>query len=454
MKVVSKNPATLEANKEFDSFSRTEVENVCKSVRGAFGEWSTMDVNERASYMLKLAMALRAKKDEYAKCITYEMGKPIKQSLGEVEKCAWTAEVYANNAETWLKDEIVEASAKKSFVTPEPLGVILSVMPWNFPFWQALRFAIPALTVGNVSILRHSNSVPMCAMAIEGAFKAAGFPENVFRTIITDHDEVKRLIRGKAINGVSLTGSFEAGRNVGALAGKSMKKFVLELGGSDPFIVLDDADIGSAAKKAADGRLVNSGQSCIAAKRFIVTKDAAEAFTEGLIRAMQSKNVGDPMDMDTDIGPLANEQQLYTLEDQVKRSIAMGAKVACGGNRAGEKGYFYETTVLTDVKPNMPVVKEEVFGPVAPVIIAKNERDAMRIANNSKFGLGGSIWTNDMEKGERLARALEAGMVYVNDMVASDPRFPFGGIKDSGIGRELSRYGMLEFTNIKSVVMK
>jgi succinate-semialdehyde dehydrogenase/glutarate-semialdehyde dehydrogenase len=454
MKVISKNPATEEVNSEFDTFDRAKIEGVCRESRAAFKEWRELDINDRAEYIMKLALALRAKKDEYARYMTIEMGKPIRQSLAEVEKCAWTAEVYANNAEKWLADEIVDAGAKESFITPEPLGVILSIMPWNFPFWQALRFGIPALTAGNVSILRHSNSVPICAMAIESAFASAGFPANVFRTIITDHGEVKRLIRSRSINGVSLTGSLEAGRSVGSVAGKSVKKFVLELGGSDAFIVLDDADVGAAAQVAVEARIVNSGQSCIAAKRFIVMKGVAEAFTSGLVEAMRSKKVGDPMDMGTDIGPLANKQQLDNLDAQVKSSVALGAKAECGGVKREGKGYFYEPTVLAGVKPNMPVAKEEVFGPVAPVIIAKSENDALRIANNSRFGLGASVWTEDTERGERMARALDVGMAFVNGMVVSDPRFPFGGVKESGIGRELSRYGMLEFTNIKSVIIK
>ena len=454
MKVISTNPATEQVNKEFDTFSRDKIDAVCKGSRLAFTEWSKLDISERAAYLKKLAFALRAKKDEYARCMTIEMGKPMKQSLSEVEKCAWTAEVYADNAEKWLADDVINSEAKKSFITPEPIGVILAIMPWNFPFWQAFRCAIPALAVGNTVILRHSNSVPMSAMAIENAFTTAGFLENVFRTIITDHSDVKKLIRSRFINGVSLTGSLEAGQSAGAIAGKSIKKVVLELGGSDPFIVLDDADVVSASQSAAYSRNVNSGQSCIAAKRFIVVKSIAESFTKNFVEHVQKQKVGDPMDVGTDTGPMANRQQLEKLEDQVKMSIAMGAKAECGGKRLQGKGYFYEPTVLINVKPNMPVAKDEVFGPVAPIIVVRNEKEAIKVANNSRFGLGASVWTRDVEKGERIARALEVGMVYVNGMVVSDPRFPFGGVKESGVGRELSRYGMLEFTNIKSIVIK
>jgi acyl-CoA reductase-like NAD-dependent aldehyde dehydrogenase len=454
MKVISTNPATGQVNKEFDTFSKEQIDGVCRASREAFEEWRGLELSDRTEYMKKLAIALRAKREEYARSMTIEMGKPIRQSLAEIEKCAWTADVYADNADRWLADEIVQAEAKKSFVTLQPLGVILNVMPWNFPFWQALRCAIPSLVVGNVSILRHSNSVPISAMAIENAFVAAGFPPNVFRTVITDHDEVKRLIRSKFIDGVSLTGSLEAGMDVGAVAGKNVKKVVLELGGSDPFIVLEDADIQAAAQKAAESRNVNSGQSCIAAKRFIVVKSVADEFTRSLVACMQKQKVGDPMDMITDTGPMANKKQLETLEDQVKRSLDVGATIACGGKRMQTNGYFYEPTVLTNVKPNMPVAKEEVFGPVAPVIVVKNEIEAIKLANNSSFGLGASVWTKDAGRGERVARAIEAGMVYVNSMVVSDPRFPFGGVKASGVGRELSRYGLLEFANIKSVVIK
>ncbi len=453
MKIQSINPATGQVNKEYESFPKEEIISIAKSSRIAFDEWSVRDVADRAGYLTKLAIALRSKKEEYGKIMTLEMGKPIKQSIAEVEKCAWTAEVFAQNAVKWLEDEPVEMGMKKSYVTHEPLGVILSIMPWNFPFWQAMRFAIPAIVAGNVSILRHSNVVPMSSFAIEEAFRLAGFPENVFRSVLTDHDQIKFLVKSKYTDGVSLTGSVEAGSAVGAVAGKTIKKFVLELGGSDPFIVLDDADVPLACQGATDGRLVNSGQSCICSKRFIVVKSVAEEFTKRFAELMSTQVVGDPMDEKTTVGPLANKQQLDTIASQVKESVAMGAKVECGGNVVNRKGFFYEPTVLSNIKPNMRVAKEEVFGPVAPIFIAKNEREAIKLANSSPFGLGASVWTKDLEKGERVAAQLQAGLTFVNSFVKSDPRIPFGGVKRSGIGRELSRYGLLEFTNTKSVVI-
>ncbi len=454
MKIRSINPATEQLNGEFETLDWPGVKKAVKDSREAFEEWRRLDVSERAGYLRKLASALRSNAQDYGRCMTIEMGKPIKSSIGEVEKCAWAADVYADSAKRWLEDEQVEAGARKSFITPQPLGVILSIMPWNFPFWQALRFGIPALAAGNTSILRHSNTVPMCAMKIGDAFTKAGFPDGVFEVTITDHDAVARLIRGNLVDGVSLTGSVEAGRRVAALAGRHIKKFVLELGGSDPFIVLGDAKLESVCPMAVEARLINSGQSCIAAKRFIVVKDIAEEFSRRFVELMQAKAVGDPMDTKTEVGPMASRQQVETLESQVGRSVAMGAKVECGGHRMPGKGYFFEPTVVTHVRPGMPVLNEELFGPVAPIIAVKDEADAVRIANRSRLGLGASVWTSDTAKGEELARKIEAGVVYVNGIVASDPRLPFGGVKDSGIGRELSRYGLLEFTNIKTVVVK
>lgn len=326
-------------------------------------------------------------------------------------------------------------------------------MPWNFPFWQALRCAIPALTVGNVCVLRHSNSVPICALAIEEAFKLAGFPDNVFRTIITDHETVSKLIKSKYIDAVSLTGSTEAGSTVAKVAGKSIKKVVLELGGSDPFIVLEDADIAFTCEKARTSRNNSSGQSCIAAKRFIVVKKVAKEFTERYVALTKEVIVGDPMDPSTQLGPMANEQQLLKLEEQVSDAISKGAKLECGGKRLYEKGYFYSPTVLSNIKKNMKVAKEEVFGPVSPIIVVKDEAEAIKVANSTTYGLGASIWTKDLDRGERIARQMQVGIVGVNRIVRSDPRMPFGGVKQSGIGRELSRYGLLEFANIKSVLI-
>ena len=357
------------------------------------------------------------------------------------------------NSEKWLQDEPVNTEARKSVVAFEPIGTVLAVMPWNFPFWQALRCAIPALTLGNTCILRHSNSVPMCALAIEGAFKEAGFQAGVFKTVITDHKAVKRMIKSRYINGVSVTGSMEAGSDIAKTAGKKAKKCVLELGGSDPFIVLEDADIQLAVQEARNGRNISSGQSCIAAKRFIVVKSVYDDFREKLVTLTKETIVGDPMDQKTEIGPLANRQQLEKLEMQVKDAVSKGAKVRVRRKKKTGKGYFYEPTVITNIKKNMEVAKSEVFGPVSPIIVAKDEKDAIKIANSTSFGLGASIWTTNFENAERIARQVQAGIVYVNQIVRSDPRLPFGGVKESGIGRELSRYGLLEFANIKSIII-
>lgn len=451
MKVVSINPTTEEVNKEFETISKAEALAAAKKSKLGFEVWSKLDINKRAEYLRKLANVLRQRKEEFAKLVTVEMGKPIKDAITEVEKCAWTAEYYAENAEKFLEEEIVQTEATKSYVAFEPLGTVLSIMPWNFPFWQALRFGIPALTAGNVVLLRHSNVVPQCALAIEQAFNE--FPQHVFKTLITDHDTVAALIRSKYINGVSLTGSNAAGARVAQLAGKHMKKAVFELGGSDPFIVLEDADVKFACENAAKARLVNTGQSCISAKRFIVVKQIAGQFADGFVESMKSLKMGDPLDMQTDIGPLATSNQREQVELQLADAVGKGANILLGGKRPEGRGYFFEPTVVTNTKPNMRVVKEEVFGPVAPIIIAKNEEHAIKIANDSEFGLGASVWTSNIERGERIARRLEAGFVSINKIVKSDPRLPFGGIKKSGIGRELSHYGLREFVNIKTVVV-
>ncbi len=453
MKIKSVNPATLETNGEFEEFAREPLERICIDVSSAAGEWGALHVTHRASLMRRLSATLRANKDRYAGLITAEMGKSIRESVSEVEKCAWVAEVYATNAEEWLRDEEVQTEAKRTIVSFEPIGTVLAVMPWNFPFWQALRCAVPAMCAGNAVILRHSNSVPMCAMAIEESFAAAGFPKDVFRTVITDHAAVKRMISSRYINGVSVTGSIDAGREIARTAARSIKKCVLELGGSDSFIVLDDADMQLACEKAKEGRNISSGQSCIAAKRFIVVSKASEEFTERLVQLTRAVRVGDPRSKNTEVGPLANFQQLEKLESQVGEAISKGAEAKCGGRRIDGKGYFYEPTVLTNVKKTMRVATEEVFGPVSSIIVAKNEDDAVRIANSTRYGLGASVWTRDSDRGEKIARKLQAGLVYVNGIVKSDPRIPFGGIKESGIGRELSRYGLLEFTNIKPIVI-
>ncbi len=451
MKLKSINPATEELNKEFEIFSEDKIVKIVEESRKAFNEWKNYDLSNRTKYLLNLADVLRKRKNEYGRLISIEMGKPIKQAIAEVEKCAWTAEIYSEKADEWLQEEEVQVDGKKHIVTFEPLGIILSIMPWNFPFWQALRFAIPTLVAGNVSILRHSSNVPMCALAIEESFKEAGFPKSVFRTIFTDHKMITKLIENDYINGVSLTGSLGAGSKIGGLAGKNIKKFVLELGGSDPFIVLEDSDINLASKNAIQGRMMNTGQSCIAAKRFIVIENIAEQFIGKLVELNKKLIIGNPLDENTDIGPLANEQQLREIELQVQDAVEKGGNILDGGKRVGEKGFFFQPTLISNVNSKMMLLKDEVFGPVAPIIIVKDNIEAVKMANSTNLGLGASVWSKDENKAMEIARKLDAGSIFINGIVKSDPRMPFGGIKKSGIGRELSHYGLKEFVNVKAI---
>ncbi len=451
MKFQTVNPATGEVIGEYETMSREEVFEIAEACRATFQKWKEFEVSVRAPYFREFARTLRERLEKYARLITTEMGKPIKDSRAEIEKCAWSAEVFADRAEEWLREEPFEVDGRMHVVTYEPLGVILSVMPWNFPFWQALRFAIPTIMAGNVSILKHSNTVPQCAMAIEEAFREAGFLENTFRAIIADHATVAELIASDIVQGVSLTGSTGAGMRIGEMAGKHLKKVVLELGGSDPFIVLEDADVDVAARNASIARAQNTGQSCIAAKRFIVVEDVADLFAEKFAEYMSQLVVGDPMDERTDVGPLVNAAAADEMEGMVEDAISRGARVVTGGKRMEAKGYFYEPTLLTDVRPEMRVVAEESFCPVAPVITVKDEEEAVKVANDSEFGLGGSVWTRDLERGLRLARRIEAGTLFVNAITKSDPRMPFGGIKKSGLGRELSKFGIREFVNVKAL---
>jgi succinate-semialdehyde dehydrogenase/glutarate-semialdehyde dehydrogenase len=445
------NPATEETIAEYETMPREAVFELLAGCEAAFQNWKNLSITERIPYFRKLAEVLRNNKEKYAKLITIEMGKTITESRSEIEKCAWTAEVYADNAGAWLQDQAVAADGKAHFVIYQPLGVILSIMPWNFPFWQALRFGIPTLIAGNVSMLKHSNTVPRCALAIEEAFFKAGFPEGVFRTILVGHDTVAELIASDIIQGVSFTGSTEAGAQVAELSGRHLKKVVLELGGSDPFIVMEDANIEFSVKNAVLGRNINTGQSCIAAKRFIILEEIAEQFSTRFAELTANLKVGDPFDELTQIGPLVNAQALGNLENQVNDALAKGAKLLTGGKRMALKGYFYEPTVITNTTPAMKVLTEEVFGPVAPIIVAKDEAEAIKIANSSEFGLGGSVWTRDIDRGERVAREIETGSVFVNSITKSDPRMPFGGVKKSGIGRELAQFGLKEFVNIKGL---
>ena len=449
--IESVNPATGEVVSRYRLESTEQALRKVKLAGSAFDGWSSLRVGERAEYVARLAPALRSRKTEYARIITAEMGKTISQSEAEVEKCAWTAEVYAKNAEGWLEEEAAETDARESYVTFEPLGVVLSIMPWNFPFWQVFRFAIPALVAGNTSILRHSNVCPGSSVSIRRVFEEAGFPEGVFGSVVTAHDAVPRLIESGFVHGVSFTGSAEAGARVGELAGRNLKKSVLELGGSDPFVVLGDADVRKAARVAAEARLICAGQSCIAAKRFIAVRSVAGEFTDLFVEEFERKRVGDPMDRSTDVGPLSSARQVQIVERQVRSTLSQGARARIGGRPLAARGAFYELTVLENVTQRMTAMKEEVFGPVAPVLSVRDELAAVRAANDSEFGLGASVWTEDTDRGKRLAREMESGMVFVNSLVKSDPRMPFGGIKKSGVGRELSKYGLREFVNTKSV---
>ncbi len=449
--IVATNPATDEAVAKYKLMSIGQALSKLRQSRVAYARWSKTPLTERGELLRNLARVIRSKKTVHAKLITTEMGKPISQSEAEIEKCAWTAEVYAENAQKWLEDELGSTDAQLSYVTFQPLGVILSMMPWNFPFWQVFRFAIPALVAGNTTVLRHSNVCPGSSVAIREAFREAGFPEGVFDSVITDHDSVAKMIKSEFVQGVSFTGSVEAGRRVGELAAKNLTKAVLELGGSDPFIILGDADVKKAAQVGANARLICSGQSCIAAKRFIAVTSVAKEFSQAFVEEFAKKKVGDPMDPQTDVGPLANRAQVATLHSQVKDAISKGASLAMGGKPGDGVGAFYELTVLEGANPAMRVMNEEVFGPVAPIHVVLDQETAIRTANNTGFGLGASVWTNDAARAKQVAAEIESGIVFVNELVKSDPRMPFGGIKNSGIGRELSRFGLREFTNTKSV---
>jgi succinate-semialdehyde dehydrogenase/glutarate-semialdehyde dehydrogenase len=451
MSIVTSNPATGETLQSYDLMAPEEVFGILEASHAAFRSWREVPAGDRAGLFVRLAEVLRDRGEEYARLMSLEMGKPISEARAEVEKCAWLSEFYAANAPGWLADETVQADGLKHRVVYQPLGVVLSIMPWNYPFWQALRFGVPTLAAGNTSLLKHASNVTGCGLAIEDAFRQAGFPDGVFRTLVTDHRTVAEVIARDEIQGVSLTGSTEVGQRIAELAGRNLKKVVLELGGSDPFIVLEDADIEFAARGAVTGRTLCTGQSCIAAKRFIVVEEVAGEFSKRFAELMAALKVGDPLEPDTRIGAVVNEQEMQTLQDQLDDAVARGARVLCGGNRLDRKGCFYPPTVVTETTPQMRVVREEVFGPIAPVTVVKDEEAAIRVANDSEFGLGGSVWTRDLDRGERVARRLEAGTVFVNSFVKSDPRMPFGGVKKSGLGRELSRFGLHEFVNIKGL---
>jgi acyl-CoA reductase-like NAD-dependent aldehyde dehydrogenase len=445
------NPATEAVIATFDQFTPEQTEGALAEADKAFRQWRDTSLPERAAAMRRAAGLLRARKDRYAGLITAEMGKPITAAEAEVEKCAWVCEFFAENAERFLAHEPVSTNARLSYVAFEPLGVVLAVMPWNFPFWQVFRFAAPTLMAGNTGVLKHASNVSQCALAIEDVFGDAGFPRGVFRTLLVPGDAVESLINDRRVRAVTLTGSDATGEKVAAAAGRALKKTVLELGGSDPFIVLADADLEAAAQTAAKSRFQNAGQSCIAAKRFIVVASVVEEFERRFTAAIRKLKVGDPTDRTVDVGPLARSDLRETVDRQVRESVTQGARVVLGGAPLPGRGYYYQPTLLTDVTAKMPALQEELFGPVAALVVARDEAAAMAMANASVYGLGANLWTRDVERAQVLASRIEAGSVFVNGMVASDPRLPFGGVKRSGYGRELSAFGIHEFVNIQTV---
>jgi acyl-CoA reductase-like NAD-dependent aldehyde dehydrogenase len=444
------NPATEEVINTYKIMTNEQINEKVKKAKNAFYEWKK-DIQKRAEYLYHVAHVFRQDKERLAKVITNEMGKAIKEARTEVEKCAWVMEYYADNGRVFVTDEVVNTDARKSFITFEPLGVIGSIMPWNFPYWQALRFASPSLMAGNTIVLKPASATMQCGIEIEKAFEKAEVPQPVFQTIVADSTAAEMLIDSDGINAVTFTGSVPVGAKVAQRATSKLKKTVLELGGSDPFIVCEDADIEKASNGAVKGRFINCGQSCIATKRFFVVKKIANEFIEKFIQKTEKLRVGDPLSDETDIGPLVSSKSAENIERIVKDSVQKGGEVLTGGEPAKSKGSFYKPTLIKNVSQDMLVLQEETFGPVAPISVVEDDAEAIKLANDSKFGLGASIWTEDLDKAERLSRIVQSGIVTVNNVVISDPRVPFGGIKNSGFGRELSRYGMLEFVNIKSV---
>jgi len=444
------NPSTGKVFERFPITTKEQVEAKVDKAREAFKTWSHLDPEERAEYLQRFAEILRKHKEEYARTMTMEMGKIIRESVAEVEKCAWAADYFAQNAKRFLEPEVVETDAQRSYVAFHPRGVLGSIMPWNFPMWQIVRFAIPALAAGNTAVVKPASASPRTGLHVEEAFREAGLPEGVFQIVVGDATTGTALIRSR-VDFVSLTGSVRTGKTIAREAAKDLKKAVLELGGSDPFIVCEDADLDQAAKGAITGRFVNAGQSCIAAKRFFVVDAVADEFLAKVEENVRKLRIGDPLDPATDIGPLYARSQRDEIEAQVRDALAKGAKLHVGGKRLRRPGWFYEPTLLSDVTLRMRVMREETFGPVLPVMRVPNVDEAIRLANDTEFGLGASVWTRSLSLADDIARRIESGLVFINNPVKSDPRMPFGGIKHSGIGRELSRYGLLEMVNIKTV---
>jgi succinate-semialdehyde dehydrogenase/glutarate-semialdehyde dehydrogenase len=454
MPIASVNPATGETIKSFDALDESEINEKLERAINAFQTHRRTSFAQRATMMARAADILESEKHELAKLMALEMGKPFNGGVGEAEKCAWVCRYYSESAEQHLAEQIIETNAGKSYIRFDPLGPVLAVMPWNFPFWQVFRFAAPALMAGNVGLLKHASNVPQCALAIEDIIRRAGFPEGVFQTLLVGSEAVARILEDRRVAAATLTGSEEAGRSVASLAGKHIKKTVLELGGSDPFIVMPSANLDEAVSTAVKARTINNGQSCIAAKRFIVADEIYAEFERKFVAEMKALRVGNPTEKTTDIGPLAMEQILKDVDDQVQRSLAAGAILLTGGKRLDRPGNFYEPTVLANVPPEAPVSCEEVFGPVAMLFRVKHIDEAIELGNATTFGLGAAAWTTDAAEQERFIAELEAGCVFINGMVASDPRLPFGGIKNSGYGRELGEFGIREFVNVKTVWIK
>ncbi|MEJ2658753.1 MAG: NAD-dependent succinate-semialdehyde dehydrogenase [Desulfobacterales bacterium] len=455
MTLTATNPANGETIKIYEETPVAEMMKRVESAHQAFTAWKETAISRRAELMKGASRILIENKEEYATIMSMEMGKPVRQGRAEIEKCAWVCEYYADNAVKMLQPEKVETDASNSFISFQPLGVILAIMPWNYPFWQVFRFAAPGLMAGNAAVLKHASNVPGCSLAIEGVFKKAGFPENLFQNLLISAKKIKHVMKHPLIRAVTLTGSNFAGQEVAASAGKLLKKSVLELGGSDPYIILEDADVEAAAKTCVESRLLNSGQSCISAKRFVVVEAVRRQFENIFVEHMRAKKMGNPLEEDVDIGPQARFDLRDNLHRQVTQSIEKCGKFLLGGEIPKGKGAFYPATVLSNVRKDMPACDEEVFGPVGAIIIVKDEREAIQVANDSSFGLGAAVFTGDIKRGERIATyELEAGCCFVNAFVKSDPRLPFGGIKSSGYGRELSHYGIKEFVNIKTVYIQ
>ena len=454
MAIASVNPTTGELLRTFEPLSDSAVEDKIQTAANTFPKFRRLPFADRARMMSKAADILEADKEALGRLMTTEMGKTLSSAVAEAAKCATACRYYAENAERFLADEVVETSASRSYVHYQPLGVILCVMPWNFPFWQVFRFIAPGLMAGNVGLLKHASNVPQCALKIEEILLRAGFPEGAFQSLLIGASQVDSILTDRRIAAATLTGSEGAGIHVGVTAAKSIKKVVLELGGSDPFIVMPSANLDDAVSTAVKARIVNNGQSCIAAKRFIVAELIADEFERKFVKGMEALRVGDPMQPETELGPLASADAVQTLHEDVEKTILAGGRVLTGGHRIDRPGSFYQPTVLTDIPKDSPGYREELFGPVASVFRVKNIDEAIQVANDTRFGLGASAWTNDPAERERFANEIDAGMVFINQMVASDPRIPFGGVKASGHGRELGVHGIREFMNAKTVWIK